>query len=119
LALIGALKWSKILAAPKSRGKNFGRVFFDVFVRPEFDPVVGFVKHQPNRALPHLMTLVVRDCIPLKMGPRGKGGDYSMFQPAYFHAVYAQYECHSRNCALNSHLEESRESDATLTVTIL
>jgi len=62
-ALIGALKWSKILAAPKGRGKNFGRVFFDVFLRPEFDPVVGFVKYQPNRALPHLMTLVVRDCM--------------------------------------------------------
>jgi len=62
LALIGALKWSKILAALKSRGKNFGRVFFDVFLGPEFDPVVGFVKYQPNRALPHLMTLVVRDC---------------------------------------------------------
>jgi len=66
LALIGALKWSKILAAPKSRGKNFGKAFFDVFLRPEFDPVVGFVKYQPNRALPHLMTLVVRDCIYAK-----------------------------------------------------
>jgi len=48
LAFIGALKCSKILVASKSHGKNFGRVFFNIFLGPEFDPVIGFIKYQPN-----------------------------------------------------------------------
>ena len=54
---------AKILANPKSHGKNFGVVFFDVFPHPEYESEVRIEFQRPVQSKTGLSCLVVRDCI--------------------------------------------------------
>ena len=53
---------AKILANPKSHGKNFGVVFFDVFSHPEYESEVRIEFQRPVQSKTGLSCLVVRDC---------------------------------------------------------
>ena len=57
-----SLEWSKKLAGQKHRGKDFGVVFLDVFLLPEFRSGASFSPKNHAEPVLNRMTLLVLNC---------------------------------------------------------